>query len=110
MWIPTPTTADVTDTKIGRLRSRPHSDDSVIFSYFWHSYILTYGQFVEYMNMHTAGCWLDKTVWVSPLHLIGDGRLCMQLIDAGGLCGRIRLCTHGVTTVGGVTAGHARHN
>ena len=24
--------------------------------------------------------------------------------------GRIGLCTHGVTTVGGVTAGHARHN
>ena len=43
-----------------------------------------------------------------------DGRLCMQLIHAAGLCGRIRLYTklytHGITTVGGVTAGLERHN
>ena len=36
-----------------RLCSRPHSHESD-FSYFWHSYFLTYGQFVEYMNMHVA--------------------------------------------------------
>ena len=30
--------------------------------------------------------------------------------SCSGLCGQIRLCTHGITTVGGVTAGHARHN
>ena len=34
----------------------------------------------------------------------------MQLIDEAGLCGRIRLYTNGVTTVGGVTAGQTRHN
>ena len=79
------------------------------FSDFCHSYFLIYAQFVEYVNMHAAGCWLDKTVWVSPLYLIEDGRLCMQWIEEAGLCGRIRLCPHGVTTVGGVTAGYARH-
>ena len=42
---------------------------------------------------------VDKTVWVSPLYLIGDGRLCMQ-----------GLSTHGVTSVGGVDAGQVRHN
>ena len=32
----------------------------------------------------------------------------MQCIYAAGLCGRIRLYTHGVTNVGGVTAGQPR--
>ena len=36
-----------------RLCSRPHSHESVIFSYVCcHSYFLRYGHFVEYMNMH----------------------------------------------------------
>ena len=37
-----------------RLCSCPHSHELVIFSYFWNSYFLTYGQFVEYMNMHAV--------------------------------------------------------
>ena len=48
VWQPTPRTADV----IRRLCSRPDSHESVIFSYFWHSYFLRYGHFVEYVNMH----------------------------------------------------------
>ena len=30
---------------------RPYSHESVIFSYFWHSYFLRYGHFVEYACM-----------------------------------------------------------
>ena len=38
VWQPTPKTADVTVTQItGYVRSRPHSPESVIFPYFWHS-------------------------------------------------------------------------
>ena len=39
-----------------RLCSCPHSHKSVIFSYFWRSSFLSYGNFVEYMNMHAASC------------------------------------------------------
>ena len=35
-----------------RLCSRPHSHESVIFSYFWDSYFLSYGEFIELINMH----------------------------------------------------------
>ena len=35
-----------------RLCSRPHSHESVISSYFWDSYFLSYGEFIELINMH----------------------------------------------------------
>ena len=85
MCKPTPITADVTKSA-GYVRVRILMN-RYFFSYFWHSYFLTYGQFVEYMKMHAAGCWLDKTVWISPLYLIGDGRLCMNGLTQLGCVG-----------------------
>ena len=38
--------------------SCPHSHESVIFSYFWHSYFLRYTHYVDYMNMHAINMWL----------------------------------------------------
>ena len=35
-----------------RLCSSLHSHESVIFSYFWDSCFLSYGEFVELINMH----------------------------------------------------------
>ena len=34
------------------------------FSYFWHSYFLRYGHFVEYMNMHAMHMWLTDAATV----------------------------------------------
>ena len=81
VWQPTPRTADVTVTKIaGYVRVRILMNRS----FFWHSYFLRYGHFVEYMNMHAMNMWLT---------------------DASGrwLWGRIGLFTHGVTTMLGVS-------
>ena len=57
-----------------RLCSRSHSHESVIFLVFRAFILLRYGHFVEY-------------IWI-----------CMQLIDAAVVVGRIGLCTHGITT------------
>ena len=64
VWQLTPRTADVIVTKIA-------------------GYVC--GQFVEYiMIMHAAGCWLDKTVWVSPLYLKGTaGCACNAFMQLG---------------------------
>ena len=37
-----------------RLCSRPHSNESVIFSNFWDSYFSSYGEFVEFSLTFTA--------------------------------------------------------
>ena len=37
-----------------RLCSRPHSHESVIFSYFWDSYFLSYGEFVELITRRST--------------------------------------------------------
>ena len=42
------------------------------------------------------------------MHAAGVNRVGQP--NAAVLCGRIRICTHGVTTVGAVTAGQPRHN
>ena len=42
-----------------RLYSRPHSHES----YFWHSYFLAYGHFVEHMNMHAISWCSGRWVW-----------------------------------------------
>ena len=41
-------------TKNHSLCSRPHSHESVIFSNFWDSYFLSYGEFVEFSLRFTA--------------------------------------------------------
>ena len=56
VWQPTPITADVTVTKIAGYVHVRILMNRCFFSYFWHSYIERYGNFVEYMNMHAAGC------------------------------------------------------
>ena len=78
-----------------RLCSRPHSCESVIFSYFWHSYFLHYGHFVEYMNMHAMNMWLTDAATV----VVGEG---------WGADWTLRPWRH--NNAGGVTAGQARHN
>ena len=100
-----------------RLCSRPHSHESVIFSYFWHSYFWTYGQFVEYMNMHAAGCWRKQCGSAHYTFKIGDGS--RQVVHAmnwlhpwrhncwGVTAGRPR---HNPSNVGGVTAGQVEQN
>ena len=74
MWQSTPRTADVTVTKIAGYVRACILTNRWFFSYFWHSYLLRYGHFVEYMNMHAMNMQLTVVV------------------------GRIGLCTHGVTT------------
>ena len=60
VWQPPPAQADVTVTKIaGYVRVRVLINPCV-FSYFWHSYFLTYGQFVEYMNIYSTTAGLTK--------------------------------------------------
>ena len=61
VWQSTSRTADVTVTN-RRLCVRLHSHESVIFSYFWHSYFLRYGKFVEYRNMHAMNIQLTVVV------------------------------------------------
>ena len=53
-----------------RLCSHSHAHESV-FSYFWDSYFLSYGEFVELIKMHRYGGWqhsVGQTVRVSPLY------------------------------------------
>ena len=69
---PTPTTADVTVTKIaGYIRVRILMNRWFFLSYFWHSYFLRYGHFVEYMNMHAmnwCSCGCGGGVDFAPMH------------------------------------------
>ena len=63
VWQSTLRTANVTVTNIaGYTCSRLHSHESVMFSYFWHSYFLRYGHFVEYINMHAMKIQLTVVV------------------------------------------------
>ena len=58
-----------------RLCSRRHYHESMIFFVYLAFILLRYGHFVEYMNMHAMNWCSRQWLW-----------------------GRIRLCTHGVTT------------
>ena len=63
----------------------------MIFSYFWDSYFLSYGEFVDLINMHDATLLrlaLTKQFGsAGSAHYIkiGDGMLCMQWPHAAGV-------------------------
>ena len=61
------------------------------FSYFWHSYSLRYGHFVQYINMHAMNMWLTDAATVIV-----------------GADWTLHPWRH--NNVGGVTAGQSRHN
>ena len=69
VWQPTPRTADVTVTKTGGYVCARILMTRWFSSYFWHSYFLRYGHFVEYMNMHAMNMWL--TDWCKRPVIVG---------------------------------------
>ena len=72
-----------------RLWSRPHSHESVIFSSFWDSYFLSYGEFVEFimkLRVQTLRGARQRRAW------------------------SLAIGQSGVITLLGVTAGKASHN
>ena len=48
----------------------------MIFSYFWDSYFLSYGEFVELINMHA----MKLRVQALPAELVGDARIALPLV------------------------------
>ena len=100
VWQPTPRTADVTKIP-GYVRIRILVNQW-FFSYFWHSYFLRYGHFVEYMNMHAMNMWLTDASgrWLDFAPMASQQWW-------GVTAGQVR---HNSSNVGGVTAGQVRHN